>query len=230
MKKAKKLHIGLAIAAVLLGAHSLIVTDADSYTAVEGDHLKDSIVETVVATNTETTESKTLNLMAVVIAETSDESINNEELKLQEEYLKAKAEEEAQAAEYARIESSRIHVNKMNKVLSGKLSGYGQYIYDRCQEYGVDPYLAVAISMYETGWGNSNLAITQNNFGGMRYAGVWLSYSSIEEGLDAYIRNLSRNYVAWGLTTPESMVNKYAEGSSTWVSSVNAIYYQVLYA
>ena len=91
-------------------------------------------------------------------------------------------------------------------------------------EYGVDPYLAVAITLHETGckWNCSNLVQSCNNVGGMKGSGCgsYASFNTLEEGIEAMISNLSRNYISQGLTTPESIGTKYA-ASSTWASKIN---------
>lgn len=233
--KANKLHIGLAVIGLMFVTHSLTVTNADSYTSLDGEHLKASIVESVVdATLTteqnDTTSDKT-NLMKTVLTSESEGIIKTQEVELQTKYQEEKEQAAAEAEsqrlaeeEAQRVAASAVYVNKLNNSLKGVLSGYGQYFYDTCQAYGVDPYLAGAISMYETGWGSSTLAVNQNNVGGMRYAGEWLTFGSLERGIEAFIRNIANNYVAYGMTTPATMVNKYAEGSATWVFSVNSIY------
>ena len=92
---------------------------------------------------------------------------------------------------------------------------------------GIDPYLAVAISMHETGckWNCSRLVKACNNVGGMKGSpgcgGAYASFPTLDEGIRAYMNNLYKNYTSKGLTTPEAMGPKYA-GSSTWASNVRS--------
>ena len=113
---------------------------------------------------------------------------------------------------------------KLDKSLSSTLEGYGHSFAKYSIEYGVDPYLAVAITLHETGctWTCSNLVRSCNNVGGMRGQGCngWAAFESLDAGIEAMIRNLSRNYIQKGLTTPETIGPKYAM-SQTWAGKIN---------
>ena len=102
------------------------------------------------------------------------------------------------------------------------------YFVDYSIKTGLDPYLAVSIVNLETGckWGCSYLTKYQNNIGGLRGNGAYLSFNSLEEGINYYLDLLYNNYWLQGLTTPELMNSKYAE-STLWASKVNA-YYQAI--
>ena len=98
---------------------------------------------------------------------------------------------------------------------------------DKLNQKGVDPYLATAIMLHETGcsYNCSSLVTYCNNVGGMKGSpscggGSYRSFSTLEEGIRSFIDNLANNYYAYGLTTPELMNSKYAE-STTWASKVN---------
>ena len=115
--------------------------------------------------------------------------------------------------------------NQLEKTLKNDLSGHGYFIASKCIEYGVDPFIATAIMMHETGCGQnhcSSLARNCYNFGGQKGpgCGAYRRYNSIDEGLEGMIANLYRNYYAYGLTTVEQIGPKYAE-SDTWVSKIN---------
>ena len=47
----------------------------------------------------------------------------------------------------------------------------------------------------------------------------WAKFDTIDEGIEAMIRNLGKYYVAQGLTTVEQIGHKYA-ASSTWATKV----------
>lgn len=115
--------------------------------------------------------------------------------------------------------------SKLDRTLASTLSGKGYLYASYCLEKGVDPYLAVAISMEETGctWGCSNLVVSCNNVGGMKGSGCgsYAAFSSIDDGIRAFIDNIANNYVAYGLTTAEAMNPKYAE-NPMWATNVNA--------
>ena len=113
---------------------------------------------------------------------------------------------------------------KLDRTLSYDLAGKGHLYASYCLEKGVDPYLAVAISMEETGckWGCSRLVKTCNNVGGMKGSGCgsYGYFNTIDDGIKAFIDNIERNYVAYGLTTAETMNPKYAE-NPMWSKNVN---------
>ena len=114
--------------------------------------------------------------------------------------------------------------DKLNNILSSDLSGKGEYYAKYSIEMGVDPYLAVAISMHETGctWGCSYLARECNNIGGQKGSGcgAYQAYDTIEDGIYGFITNIKKNYVDYGLLTAEQMNPKYAEDPN-WSSKVN---------
>lgn len=116
---------------------------------------------------------------------------------------------------------------KLDRYLKSNLSGMGMVYATKSLELGVDPYLAVAISMHETGckWGCSKLTRECNNVGGMKGRpncgnGSYRKFDTLEEGITKFIENIAYNYYAYGLTTPEAMNHKYAE-SKTWATKVN---------
>lgn len=117
---------------------------------------------------------------------------------------------------------------KLERTLNSTISGQGYLIASYALEREVDPYLAVAIIMHETGckWNCSTLVKSCNNVGGQKGSpscgnGAYKRFNSLEEGIRGFIDNLANNYYAYGLTTPETMNKKYA-GSTTWASKVNA--------
>ena len=117
---------------------------------------------------------------------------------------------------------------KLNRSLGSDIvAGKGPLIAAECINKGVDPYIATAILLHETGCGSScsSLSRTCYNFGGQKGApgcngGAYKQFSSIDEGLVGLIDNLNNNYFSRGLNTVESIGPKYAE-SGTWVSKIN---------
>ena len=114
--------------------------------------------------------------------------------------------------------------SKLERSMKNELSGYGYLYASYSLERGVDPYLALAISLEETGcnWNCSNLVKSCNNVGGMKGSGcgAYGYFNTLEEGIKAFIDNIARNYVAYGLTTAETMNPKYAENPA-WATNVN---------
>ena len=80
-------------------------------------------------------------------------------------------------------------IDKLNKNLYDTLENTGHYFVDYSIKTGLDPYLAVSIVNLETGckWGCSYLTKYQNNIGGLRGNGAYLSFNSLEEGINYYL-------------------------------------------
>ena len=49
--------------------------------------------------------------------------------------------------------------------------------------------------------------------------GSYAAFSTLDEGIEAMIRNLANNYIRVGLTTPETIGRKYA-ASETWPTKI----------
>lgn len=118
--------------------------------------------------------------------------------------------------------AAKLNRNLGNDIVAGK----GALIATECINKGVDPYVAVAILLHETGCKSrcSSLARNCNNFGGQKggpscNGGSYKAYNSIDEGLVGFIDNLYRNYYSRGLTTIETIGPRYAE-SPTWRSKI----------
>lgn len=113
---------------------------------------------------------------------------------------------------------------KLNRSLNSTISGKGYLIASHSIEMGVDPYMATAIMLHETGckWNCSYLVNTCNNVGGQKGygCGSYSYFNSLDEGIIAFIDNLYNNYISYGLTTPETINPKYAEDPN-WSINVN---------
>lgn len=113
---------------------------------------------------------------------------------------------------------------KLERSLANELSGYGNFIASYAIDKGVDPYLATAIMLHETGctWNCSNLVKGCNNVGGMKGSGCgsYSYFSSLEEGIQKFIDNIYNNYYAYGLNTAYLMGSKYAEDPA-WCEKVS---------
>ena len=116
---------------------------------------------------------------------------------------------------------------KLNRNLgTGYIAGKGYLIASQCIEKGVDPYIAVAIMLHETGckYNCSTLVRTCNNVGGQKGApgcngGAYKAYATLDEGIVGFIDNLYRNYYSKGLNTIETIAPKYA-ASSAWPAKI----------
>lgn len=160
-----------------------------------------------------------------------------EERQRLEEQQRIEEEERRRQEELSRVVYDGLTMqelsDKLNRSLNSTISGKGELFARLSVDYGVNPYLAVAIVMHETGckWECSNLLKTCNNVGGMKGAGgcgggEYAAFPSLDEGIEAYMSNLNRNYFSYGLTTPEAMGPKYA-ASTTWAAQVRSYMNQI---
>lgn len=145
----------------------------------------------------------------------------------------SKSKEEVLNNESAKIVYDGLTIDqlsdKLNRSLKSVLANQGNFIATYSLEKGVDPYLATAIMLHETGCASnscSSLVTYCNNVGGIKGSpgcggGSYRSFATLEEGIRAFIDNLAKNYYAYGLNTPELMNSKYAE-STAWATRVNA--------
>lgn len=113
---------------------------------------------------------------------------------------------------------------KLDRSLNSTIKGKGTLIASYSLEKGVDPYVATAIILHETGceWGCSTLVVKCNNVGGQKGSGCgsYAYFSSLDTGIKKFIDNLAKNYYAKGLNTPKKMNAKYA-ASKSWSKKVN---------
>jgi len=117
---------------------------------------------------------------------------------------------------------------KLNRNLGSTLAGTGDLIASHSIELGVDPYIAVAIILHETGcnWNCSRLVKECYNVGGQKGGpscggGSYKSYPSLEAGIHGFVDNLHRNYFSKGLTTPETIGRRYA-ANPAWSTKINS--------
>lgn len=123
---------------------------------------------------------------------------------------------------------------KLNRNLgNGYIAGKGYLIASQCIEKGVDPYVAVAIMLHETGckYNCSTLVRTCNNVGGQKGSpgcngGSYKAFATLDDGIIGFINNLQRNYYAKGLNTIEKIAPKYAT-SSAWPAKIRGYVNQI---
>ena len=103
------------------------------------------------------------------------------------------------------------------------------------ENYGLDYKLAIAISKHETGAYTSYAFKDLNNVGGMMYwngsKSVLKSFNTLDEGIEAFVKNLKINYIDMGLDTIELIQPKYCPigindngNNKYWVSGVTKYY------
>ena len=125
--------------------------------------------------------------------------------------------------------AAKLNLNLGNGYIAGK----GYLIASQCIEKGVDPYVAVAIMLHETGCKHncSSLVRTCNNVGGQKGApgcngGTYKAYATLDEGIIGFINNLYKNYYSKGLNTIEQIAPKYA-ASKTWPGKIRSYVEQI---
>lgn len=120
----------------------------------------------------------------------------------------------------------------LNAHLGSTLTDKGYLIANYSIQKGVDPYLATAIILQETGckWECSYLVKACNNVGGQKGEGCggYSFFESLDTGIIAFIDNIYNNYVTYGLLTADQMNPKYAE-DPYWSNNVNK-YIEILKA
>ena len=186
--------------------------------------------EIVTLKQVDTTNSKNLDdaIKKVEAAKSNNIDNSNENKNTNEE--KTKENEEVVVEEVKKpvivYEGMTIEelASKLERHLKNDLSGKGYLYASYALEKGVDPYLAVAISLEETGCNSecSNLVKSCHNVGGMKGSGCGMYgyFDTLDAGIKAFIDNIYKNYVAYGLTTADTMNPKYAENPA-WAGNVN---------
>ncbi len=119
--------------------------------------------------------------------------------------------------------------DKLNRNLGNDyIAGKGYLIASECLSRGVDPYIAVAIMLHETGCSSrcSSLTRSCNNVGGQKGSpgcngGSYQAFATLDEGIVGFIANLEKNYFKVGLTTIDTIGPRYAE-STTWPERIHA--------
>lgn len=112
---------------------------------------------------------------------------------------------------------------KLERSMNSSLKGKGKLFATYSIELGLDPYLALAITLHETGcaYSCSGLVRTHNNLGGLKGGnGKYMAFPTLDDGIKGYLDILYNRYYSKGLTTPEKMNPVYAQ-STTWASKVN---------
>ena len=89
--------------------------------------------------------------------------------------------------------------------------------------YGIDYNMLYAIARLETGNFTSYLFKNNNNPGGIKSGSGWAKYDTQFQGIMEMARLLKRNYIDYGLTTPELIGPKYCPDSDTWAQKVRSL-------
>ena len=235
MKKVSKLSLTLAsigvfmigLAGVLQYKAFQIEENTVAYETVTMNDLSTGRVEEVKNQNKNETSIDTVD-------ESNDnivEDATTEEVVIEDELEDVKTYEEVSTVPVDPIVYDGLTMNqlaeKLNRSLNSTISGKGYLIASYSLQLGIDPYMATAIILHETGCNGtcSRLVRECNNVGGQKGGpscggGSYKAYTTLDEGIMGYLDNLYRNYYSYGLTTPETIGPKYA-ASTTWASQVN---------
>ncbi len=198
---------GLLVAIVTPHMIEIIFRNSNSYDLNSNELASNQIVNVESSTEDTTAEMKDIDL-AIASSE---------------------VEEKAVTVVYEGLTMEELAA-KLDKHLGSNLSGTGIYFAKYSTEYGVNPYLATAIALHETGckW-KCSINVTQcNNVGGMKAGGThkcngtaYTAFDTLESGIKGFVYNIKINYWDKGLTTAEAMNFKYA-ASSSWSTKVNS--------
>lgn len=136
------------------------------------------------------------------------------------------AEPPAQPVVYENMTLNEL-AEKLNRSLKSTLTGTGMTFAKYSVDMGIDPYLAVAIVLLETGCNYKCSAQVNQcyNVGGMKggpscNGTSYKKFNSLDDGIYSFMYNLKTKYYDKGLTTPEQMNKKYAS-SKTWATKVH---------
>lgn len=209
--KRKKLICGLTLcASVLMLATGIMIQNEDTYKSLNRVNTREFAMENMSASIANANKQR---------EENKEEVKNTNEINMEVAPAGILREEVYEGMTLDEV------ANQLNKSLKNEIAGKGMVIASKSIELGVDPFIATAIIMHETGCGQnscSHIARTCYNFGGQKGSGcgAYQRYGSIDEGLEGMISNLYRNYYAKGLTTIETIGPRYAE-SGEWIGKIN---------
>lgn len=209
--KRKKLICGLTLcASVLMLAIGIMIQNEDTYKSLNRVNTREFAMENMSASIANANKQR---------EENKEEVKNTNEINMEVAPAGILREEVYEGMTLDEV------ANQLNKSLKNEIAGKGMVIASKSIELGVDPFIATAIIMHETGCGQnscSHIARTCYNFGGQKGSGcgAYQRYGSIDEGLEGMISNLYRNYYAKGLTTIETIGPRYAE-SGEWIGKIN---------
>lgn len=116
-------------------------------------------------------------------------------------------------------------INSMCKWMREYDPNLGEYYAQMEQQYGINAYFAIAVSMQEVGRGEpSARARNKNNIYGLMTS---THYASYEDCIDYWYRLISKSYVGNGRISVQSISQKYCGGDPTWINNVSNFMYQL---
>ncbi len=236
MKKVSKLSLTLAsIGVFMIGLAGVLQYKAfeieDNTVAYETVTMNDSYSGKIKEVDDKNEDISDIESGDNTEIENNSTDIKTEEVVIEEELEDVKTYEEVSTIPVDPIVYDGLTMgelaDKLNRSLKSNISGKGYLIASYSLQLGIDPYMATAIILHETGCNGtcSSLVRECNNVGGQKGGpscggGAYKAYPTLDEGIMGYLDNLYRNYYAVGLTTVETIGPKYA-ASTTWASQVN---------
>lgn len=221
MIKAKAISATLSLLGIIMIIIAVVLqSDVSSKTKIM-ENKQEKVNVANMSSSNRVTETK------VVEAQTTLDTTNVkvEEVSMEEapqaEYIPPRIEV------YAGMTMDELSAKLDRSLGDGYIAGKGRLIATKALELGVDPYVATAIMLHETGckYNCSSLVVRCNNVGGQKGGpscggGSYKAYATIDEGIVGHIENLYNNYYSKGYNTVALIGPRYAE-SSTWQSKIN---------
>ena len=237
MKKVSKLSLTLASIGVFMISLACIL----QYESFQIESENDVVYEKVTMNDLNAGKIEEVNNKNENISQNESDNNNSsnevteestaEEVVIEEELEDVKTYEDVNTIPVEPIVYDGLTMNqlaeKLNRSLKSNISSKGYLIASYSLQLGIDPYIATAIILHETGCNGtcSTLVRECNNVGGQKGSpscggGAYKAYATLDEGIMGYLDNLYRNYYSKGLNTVETIGPKYA-ASTTWASQVN---------
>ena len=214
------------------------------YTVVSGDSLSKIAMElgvslaSLVAANPQIENVNVIHPGDKIVIPSSSEKIGVNDNSGSEQKNKESIDKDSVSSEDKNINNSTVTTIDYktrsvdgNRQVEGN-SGYSvnevlSKIKQECEKQGIGEYWkdACAISLWETGTYTST-AFTNNNVGGLTYADGETRYKfdTLDQGIEAYVFNLNKNYISQGLTSIDKMSGKYCpKTASSWANNVNTM-------
>lgn len=128
---------------------------------------------------------------------------------------------------------SNVSAEALSNALFYNLKDLAPVFVECEQQYGVNAIVLASLAAFESDWGRSGLAVSNNNLYGWRLgSGNWASFSSKSECIHHVAQFLNENYLSTdgkyygGATTLDAVGVKYCDGN-VWADRLNQICYQI---